>query len=99
AVAGDMAKSGGHFVGSGSTTSPGAPLMGWARDHGDLRVPHFFATHAMHFIPAFGFLAPLPLPPSAASRPAPGFTPAFTAFVAYTFADALMGHPFFALSP
>src|SRR5262249_17865462 len=56
AVAGYMVNNGGHFVGSQSTVAPGAPLMGWARDRGDLRVAHFFATHAMHFVPAFGFV-------------------------------------------
>jgi len=99
AVAGYMANSGGHFVARSSTNGPGAPLMGWARDHGDLRVPHFFATHAMHFIPGFGFLAAVALPTSAAYRAVVGFSAAFTVFVAYTFADALMGLPFFALSP
>jgi hypothetical protein len=69
-VAGYMANSGGHFVGSSSTHAPGTPLMGWARDRGDLRVAHFFATGAMHFIPAFGFLAVLALPTAVAYRAA-----------------------------
>jgi hypothetical protein len=97
-VAGYMANSGGHFVGGSSTNAPGAPLMGWARDRGDLRVAHFFATHAMHFLPAFGFLAALALHPAAAYRAVIGFSAAFTAFVCYAFAEALMGHPFFAVS-
>jgi hypothetical protein len=95
AVAGYMANSGGHFVGSSSTNAPGAPLMGC----GDLRVAHFFATHAMHFIPAFGFLAALALPTAAAYRAVIGFSAAFTTFVCYTFGEALLGHPFFAVSP
>jgi hypothetical protein len=99
AVAGYMASSGGHFVGSSSTHASEAPLMGWARDRGDLRVAHFFATHAMHFIPAFGFLAALALPASVANRAVVGFSAVFTAFVCYAFGDALMGHPFFAVSP
>jgi hypothetical protein len=94
AVAGYMANSGGHFVGGGSTVAPGAPLMGWARDRGDLRVAHFFATHAMHFIPAFGFVASLVLSASAARRAVIVFSAAFVAFVGYTFSEALMGRPF-----
>jgi hypothetical protein len=99
AVAGYMASRGGHFVGSSSTNVPGAPLMGWARDRGDLRVAHFFATHAMHFIPAFGFLADLALPTVLAYRAVIGFSAVFTVFVYYTFGEALMGQPFFAVSP
>ncbi len=98
-VAGYMANSGGHFVGSNSTNAPGTPFMGWARDRGDLRVAHFFATHAMHFLPAFGFLGALALRPAAAYRAVIGFSTVFTAFVCYTFGEALMGHPFFAVSP
>jgi hypothetical protein len=99
AVAGYMANSGGHFVGSSSTNAPGAAFMGWARDGGDLRVAHFFATHAMHFLPAFGFLAALVLSPALAYRAVIGFSAAFTAFVCYTFGEGLMGQPFFAVSP
>src|SRR5262245_9320574 len=99
AVAGYMATSGGHFVGSGSTNAPGSPLMGWARDRGDLRVAHFFATHAMHFIPTVGFLASLALSKSAAYRTVLGFSAAFTAFVCYTFGEALMGRPFLLAAP
>jgi hypothetical protein len=99
AVAGYMANSGGHFVGDRSTVAPGAPLMGWARDRGDLRVAHFFATHAMHFIPAFGFIVSLGLPAIAARRAVIVFSGLFVAFVAYTFGDALLGRPFLAVLP
>ncbi len=99
AVAGYMANSGGHVVGSSSANASGAPFMGWARDGGDLRVAHFFATHAMHFIPAFGLLAALALPTAVAYRAVIGFSAVFTVFVRYTFGEALMGHPFFAESP
>jgi len=30
-------------------------LFGWMREAGDLRVAHFFATHAMHFVPFAGW--------------------------------------------
>jgi hypothetical protein len=45
-VAGYMASTPGHTAGAA----------------GDLRIPHFFATHAMHVLPAFGFIASLLLP-------------------------------------
>ncbi len=31
-------------------------FMGWLRAAGDLRVAHFFASHALHFVPFIGFL-------------------------------------------
>jgi len=99
AVAGYMANSGGHFIGRSSINAPGAPLVGWARDRGDLRVPHFFATHAMHFIPGFGFLAALALPRAVASRAVIDFSVVYAVFVSYTFGEALMGKPFFAVLP
>jgi hypothetical protein len=96
AVAGYMANSGGHFVKDRATVAPGAPFIGWARDRGDLRVAHFFATHAMHFIPAFGFIFSLVLSASAARRAVIAFSAVFAAFVGYTFGEALMGRPFLA---
>jgi hypothetical protein len=53
----------------------------------------------MHFIPAFGFLAALALSTAAAYRAVICFSAFFTAFVCYTFGKALMGHPFFVVSP
>lgn len=51
ATAGTMAVHGGHRVGDPVSASRTLALMGWLRDAGDLRVPHFFATHAMHALP------------------------------------------------
>jgi len=99
AAAGYMANSGGQFVGGRSTVVPGATLMGWARDRGDLRVAHFFATHAMHFIPAFGFVASGVLSGLAARWAVIVFSALFVAFVGYTFGAALMGRPFLEVLP
>ena len=53
-TAGAMSHMGAHWV-SGTPKDPsGLLFLGWARDVGDLRVAHFFATHAMHVIPALG---------------------------------------------
>lgn len=90
-----MASGTGHFVGVSAAEAETLAVMGWARNGGDLRVPHFFATHAMHFIPAFGLL-------SAAwfgrerTWPVSVFTVAFTVFTLLVLVQALSGRPFLA---
>lgn len=92
-TAGYMASSGGNFVGVERSDFNALPILGWARDGGDLRVAHFFATHAMHFIPAVGFML-------RRTDPARGvlavrvFAAGYGVFVAWCFAQALMGRPF-----
>lgn len=93
-VAGYMASSPtGHWVGGNASDAEAFPLMGWAKDGGDLRVAHFFATHALHFIPAFGLMASAAAP-AAGRRLVWGFATLFTAFTLYAFIEALMGLPF-----
>jgi hypothetical protein len=97
AVAGYMSGTGAHFVGGNHSDAEGFPLMGWARDGGDLRVAHFFATHAMHFIPAFGVIASHTLQARTAGWAVVGFTGLFVALVGYAFAGALSGQAFLAI--
>ncbi|MCR5855915.1 hypothetical protein [Mesorhizobium sp. J428] len=92
-TAGTMASMGGHWVGGGTSDAGGLALMGWSRDGGDLRIAHFFATHAMHAIPAFALVSASLLGRDD-RRPARIFAVLFTAFVAYTFVEALLGRPF-----
>lgn len=92
-VAGAMSQFGGHWVGGNVSDAEALPLLGWARDGGDLRVAHFFATHAMQFIPVFGVVSAA-LFGGGDRRPVWAFIAAFTAFVAFTFVQALMGRPF-----
>ncbi len=89
-VAGYLSGNGGHFVGTSTRT---LWLMGWSRDAGDLRVAHFLATHALHFVPLAGLLA-VWLAPTQAMRLVWATAALFVALVAFTFAQALQGRPF-----
>jgi hypothetical protein len=83
-IAGTMASGSGHLVGT-PVTGARFPLMGWSMEVGDLRLPHFLATHAMHFVPLAGLTG---------NRGAVWATAAgFTALVLWCFARALMGLP------
>jgi len=95
-VAGYMSTTPGHWVGGNLSDAEGSLLMGWARDGGDLRVAHFFATHAMHFIPAAGLIASMALAPAPASMAVYAASFAYVALVGYTFMQALAGQPFLA---
>jgi hypothetical protein len=97
AVAGYMSGTGSHFIGGAHSDAGGLAPMGWARDGGDLRVAHFFATHAMHFIPAFGFIASRVLPTARGRMAVVAFAGLFVALVGYTFVEALSGKAFLAM--
>jgi hypothetical protein len=47
----------GHWVGGVQSDAHGLPLVGWSTTGGDLRVPHFFATHLMQALPLLGWMA------------------------------------------
>jgi len=89
-VAGYLSASGSHFVGPSTAK---LWVMGWSRDAGDLRVAHFLATHALHFIPLAGLLA-VWAAPAQALRIVWAVAGAFAALVIFTFAQALQGRPF-----
>jgi hypothetical protein len=96
AVAGTMSSNGSHFIGGNLSDAEAWPIMGWARDGGDLRVAHFFATHAMHIVPLFGFLAASLLSARAARHGALAFGALYAAFTLFAFFEALAGRPFLA---
>ena len=50
---GAIAANGGHVVGA-DDTARGLPFLGWAIDHGDLRIAHFFGMHALQILPLLG---------------------------------------------
>lgn len=91
-TAGTMAEMGSHHVG-GEGTEAGLAVFGWAREAGDLRVAHFLATHAMHFIPAAGLAASWAFGRDArwAARL---IALLFVGLTLFTFAQALAGRPF-----
>lgn len=83
-IAGTMANLMSHHVGT-PVTGARFPLMGWSMEVGDLRLPHFLATHALHAVPLAGLTG---------SRPAIWATAAgFTALTLWCFARALSGLP------
>ncbi len=94
-TAGTMSAVESHWVGGLRSDEAGLAVFGWARDGGDLRVAHFFATHAMHLLPAAGLASAAVL---GGSRVWPvriaGI--ALVVFVAAVFAQALLGQPFLA---
>ncbi len=93
-VAGYMSSNMGHWVGGNASDAESIAVMGWARDGGDLRVAHFLATHAMHFIPLAGYVAARSLRPAAAGMAVWGSSLGYCALVAFTFMQALAGQPF-----
>ncbi|WP_137113003.1 hypothetical protein [Rhodobacter sp. SY28-1] len=83
-IAATMSNGTGHLVGT-PVTGARFPLMGWSTEVGDLRLSHFLATHAMHFVPLAGLTG---------SRGAVwGAAAGFTALTLWCFARALMGLP------
>lgn len=92
-TAGTMSAFDGHWVGGVRSDAAGLAIFGWARDGGDLRVAHFFSTHAMHFLPVAG-LASLAIFGHEERRPIRIATLLFLALVAFTFVQALSGRPF-----
>ncbi len=83
----------GHWVGGDRTDATGLFLTGWSTTGGDLRVPHFFATHLTQAIPLAGLIADR----SGAHHPGlwvAAVAAAGTGVVAFTFLQALSGQPF-----
>ena len=83
----------GHWVGGVRSDIGGLPILGWSTTGGDLRVPHFFATHLMQALPLAGLLADK-LFPSNAKLFVWLASAAGLAVVVLTFLQAVSGQPF-----
>lgn len=88
----------GHHVEPGAlfgATGPnegGLPVLGWGRTGGDLRVTHFFATHALHGVPAIALACFAARWRSIWAARAAAL--AWTALAVFTLAQGLAGRPF-----
>jgi hypothetical protein len=91
---GVMASGTGHWVGGSPSDAGGLPIFKWSRDGGDLRVAHFFGLHAMHFIPAFAWLAARSASMTRAKGATWAFSAVFALFTTATFVQAWLGRPF-----
>lgn len=83
----------GHWVGGVRSDIGGLPILGWSTTGGDLRVPHFFATHLMQALPLAGLFADK-LFPSVAKLLVWLASAAGLAIVVLTFLQAVSGRPF-----
>lgn len=86
-----------HWVGGVYSDANGLPLAGWSSTGGDLRVPHFFATHTLQALPLLGLLADRLAPKRAWSIVAGGGVLS-AIVVALLFFQALSGQPLLRLS-
>lgn len=93
-VAGYISSQPGHAVGVIGSERDGFPVFGWLRGGGDLRVAHFFSTHALHFLPVVGYLVLNMRSQTNAAYAVWLAAFLYTAFVGYTFLQALMAQPF-----
>jgi hypothetical protein len=91
-AAGTLSSMPGHHIGT-PVTKAALPILGWSREVGDLRVGHFFATHALHAIPVVGLLATTFAPESARTLVLAA-SAAFCALVGFTMWQAFQGQPF-----
>lgn len=93
-VAGFMSSNGSHFVGTPLPGDTGAWIFGWSESVGDLRVAHFFATHALHVVPIIGLLTLAGTKLEWLRMAAWATALVYSVFVLFTFVQALMGRPF-----
>lgn len=92
-VAGGMSSNTSHFVGL-PQNGAALPILGWSREVGDLRVGHFFATHAMHAVPLAGLALATAVPDRAARAGVLAAALAYAALTLGVTAQAWMGRPF-----
>ncbi|MEM6462479.1 MAG: hypothetical protein AAF724_11230 [Pseudomonadota bacterium] len=92
-VAFRLAGNEGNLVGE-AVTGHVLPVLGWSREVGDLRVPHFFALHAMQIVPLLMVFIALFAEPLMTRSAAIAVCIAYCIFTLATFAQALNARPF-----
>ncbi len=84
---------GGHTVGA-EDGGPGLAFLNWSTGHGDLRVAHFFALHALQIFPLVGLaLAATKLRVGVQVSGVVGFAVVYAGAVWWLFAEAMRGLP------
>lgn len=73
-----------HTIGS-EDGSAGLPIVNWSKNHGDLRVAHFFGMHALQLIPLVTYLM------AKSKRDVIVISALYFIFVTYTLFHALQG--------
>jgi hypothetical protein len=91
-AAGTLSSMSGHLVGT-PVSGAALPIFGWSREVGDLRVAHFFASHAMHVVPVVGVLATR-LAPSSGRALVWACAAAYAALVGFAMLQAFQAQPF-----
>lgn len=82
----------GHTVGA-SDGLPGLPFINWSTSHGDLRVAHFFALHALQLLPSLGYaISRLHWPERAKVATLVAAAAGYFAIVWTLFRQAMSGH-------
>ncbi|MGL5008909.1 MAG: hypothetical protein ACRC6I_03445, partial [Paracoccaceae bacterium] len=92
-AAGTLSSMTGHHIGT-PVTHAALPILGWSREVGDLRVPHFFATHALHVLPIAGLIASRMFDARTARGLVWATALAYVALILLTMLQAFQGRPF-----
>ncbi len=86
-----------HHAGVEAVGAARLPLAGWSLTVGDMRPPHFLATHLMQAGPLFACFISRAVNDRAASFAVAGFCLLWTALTVWVFRTVLAGKPFFKL--
>ena len=82
-----------HTVGA-PDGGPGLPFLNWSTQHGDLRIAHFLALHALQLFPLIGWLfARAPVSGLLQLAGTIAFATAYSVLATILFVQAVRGHP------